>query len=60
MDWIEILDPYSGERVCRYQPDAELIEIYRRKRLILINLKLHRLLARKAQQEQPKQEKQEG
>ena len=58
MGWIAITDPYSGEILCRYEPDAELIEIQRRKRKILINLKLHRLQARRAQENKPQNEKQ--
>ena len=55
MNWIEIRDPYSGDILLRFEPDADLIEIMRRKRLTLINLKLHRMKARQAQAEKDKQ-----
>jgi hypothetical protein len=54
MNWIEIRDPYSGDILLRFEPDADLIEIMRRKRLTLINLKLHRMRARQAQAEKDK------
>jgi len=56
MNWIEIRDPYSGDILLRFEPDADLIEVMRRKRLTLINLKLHRMKARQAQAEQDKQD----
>jgi len=55
MNWIEIRDPYSGDILLRFEPDADLIEVMRRKRLTLINLKLHRMKARQAQAERDKQ-----
>ena len=55
MNWIEIRDPYSGDILLRFEPDADLIEIMRRKRLTLINLKLHRMRARQAQAEKDKE-----
>ena len=55
MNWIEIRDPYSGDILLRFEPDADLIEVMRRKRVTLINLKLHRMRARQAQAEKDKQ-----
>ena len=55
MNWIEIRDPYSGDILLRFEPDADLIEVMRRKRLTLINLKLHRMKARQAQAERDEQ-----
>jgi len=55
MDWIEIRDPYSGDVLLRFEPDADLIEVMRRKRVTLINLKLHRMKARQAQADKDKQ-----
>ena len=50
--WVEIRDPFDGAILCRFNPEADLIEIQRRKRLTVINLRLHRMKARQAQTEQ--------
>lgn len=60
MNWLEIRDPFDGAILCRFEPEADLIEIIRRKRLTVISLKLHRMKARQAQAERDKLKRENG